>query len=112
MAGTLIYGADGFLPVETGGEIVAFEVIAAGEPQESGFHGGEELHDILSVAVGCVVVGRGKQGYEVEPIGPGVGGCNDKACICGWLDVWGGGQGQVILLPMAADGLTLCAGVD
>src|SRR5208283_4570587 len=40
---------DGFLPVETGGDGVAFEVIAAGKTKERRVHAGEQLHDVFAV---------------------------------------------------------------
>jgi hypothetical protein len=67
MSGPLRNVADGFLPVETFGDGIAFNVIAAGEAQELGLHVREQLHDVRSCAVRTIVVGRRKKRNILEP---------------------------------------------
>ena len=47
--------AEGLLPVETFGDGVAFQVVAAGEAEEGRVHVGQLLHQVDAVAVGAVV---------------------------------------------------------
>ena len=64
--------ADGLLPLEALVDVVAFEVVAAGETEEGGMHGGELLHEVDAVAVGGVLVGGREERDEREPGGAGV----------------------------------------
>ena len=64
--------ADGVLPFETLADGVAFEVVASGEAQEGGVHGGELFHDVDAVAVGAVVKGGREERDEAEPEGSGM----------------------------------------
>ena len=61
MAGPLVNRADRLFPVEPLGDRVAFQVVAAGHPQEGGLHVAHLLHQIDAVAVRAVVEGRRHQ---------------------------------------------------
>ena len=67
MAGPLLDGADGFLPVETLVEVIAFDVIAAGEAQKFRMHVREQLRDVGTVAIRAIVVGRREQRNLLKP---------------------------------------------
>ena len=82
--------ADGLLPIETGFEGVAFDVIAAGKTEEGWLHAGQHLHDVNTIAVGPVVKRRRKEGDQIEPHRarlvdgedePRFGGGRDAACF-------------------------------
>ena len=72
MGGAVDERADGLLPVEALADVVAFEVVAAGEAQECRVHAGELFHEVYSEAVGAVFVGGWEERDEVEPEGAGV----------------------------------------
>ena len=65
--GTVDPGADGLLPVEAVGDVVAFKIIAAGQAQEFGLHGGQQIHKVDAIAVGPVVIGGREERDEIEP---------------------------------------------
>ena len=67
MAGTLFDRANGFLPVETLIEGVALKVVAPGEPEECGFHGRQQFHNIGTVAVLAILVGGRKERNILQP---------------------------------------------
>ena len=66
--------ADGLLPVEARGDGAAFHVIAARKSQEGRLHVGQELHNVLPVAVGTIVPCRRKQRNHAEPHRAGAAG--------------------------------------
>ena len=75
VAGTLRDVADGFLPVETFVDAIAFEIIAAGEAQELRLHVREQLHDVRASAVRAIVVSRRKERNVLEPDRAGLARC-------------------------------------
>ena len=50
--------ADGLLPLEAFGDVVAFQIIAARQPQELWAHGSQLLHQVGAQPVGAIMVGR------------------------------------------------------
>ena len=69
MPGAVDPRADGLLPVEAVGDVFALKIVAAGQAQEVGMHGGEQIHDVGAIAVGAIVVGGRKERDEIEPDG-------------------------------------------
>ena len=61
MRGPVHEWADGLLPFDTFGNVIALEVIAAGEAEEGRTHGGQLLHQVNAIAVHAIVIGRWKQ---------------------------------------------------
>src|SRR5690606_36832651 len=73
VAGTLVDGTDGFPPLETRVDDVAFEVVAAGEAQKLRLHVDHHLHEIGAEAVGTVDASRREKGNKTQPRGAGLG---------------------------------------
>ena len=93
--------ADHFLPIETGLDPVAFEVVSPGEAQERGTHGGQLLHDVDAVPVRPAVIGGREQGNQLEP--------QSRGSVDGQLEMVLGGRGgisglhlELVLLPAAS----------
>jgi hypothetical protein len=72
VGGAVDQRADGLLPIEALGDVVALKIVAAGEAQEGRMHGGQLLHQVDAVAVGAVLIGGREERDEVEPEGAGV----------------------------------------
>ena len=72
MSGPIHQWADGLLPIEALVDVVALEIIPAGEAQKGGVHRRHLLHQINAKSVGAVVIGWRKQRNEIEPEGAGM----------------------------------------
>ncbi len=90
--------ADGLLPLVALREVVAFQIVAAGQAEERRVHRGQLLHQVDAVAVRAVVVGRREQGSEREVESTGL--CNRKheVVVRAWLHV-SRGKHRAVLLP-------------
>ncbi len=81
MRGAVDEWADGLLPIEAVGDVVAFKVVAAGEAQECRMHRGQLFHQVDAVAVHAIVIGGREEGDEVEPEGSGVADGEDQVIV-------------------------------
>ena len=71
MGGPVDERADGLLPLETLGDVVALKIVAAGKAQESRVHGGELFHQVDAVAVDAIVIGGREKRDELSQRVPG-----------------------------------------
>ena len=67
MAGAVDERADGLLPLEAIGKVLAFKEIAAGEAQDFRMESGELFHEIGAKAVGLIVPGGREEREQREP---------------------------------------------
>ena len=108
----LLERADRRLPVEAILEVGPFEVVATGKSQEARLHCRQQLHDVHTIAVRAVLVGRWKQRHEAEP---------DRAWLSRWRSRNGlsigrrqpaGLQRRGVLLPLRGDSRDVGSGPD
>ena len=111
VAGTEVRVADGLLPVEAVGEVVALEVVASGEAQELGIHVGHHLHEVGAQAVLAILEAGGKEGDTCELDAAGLVGDDEKAGILRVGLAVGGGELIVDLLPTASEAAHLGLGI-
>jgi len=109
MGGAIDHGADGLLPVVVVGDAVAFKIIAAGEAQEGGVHGGHLFHQVSAVAVGAVLVGGREERNEIEPESSGMSDGDGQVVVRGRLD-GAGFELEVDLLPAGGEAVDFSAG--
>ena len=69
-------------------DLIAFEIVAAGEPQELRPHVDEHLQQVGAEAVGLVPEGRRKQRDQAEPDRSGTIDGQDEARLCGRRERW------------------------
>ncbi len=112
VARSLIGIADGALPVEAVAEIIALEVVAAGEAQELRLHPAHHLHEILAESVRPVVERLREEHRFAQVIRSLIVGSDDKACVLRGLDLFGHGQLEALLLPVLPESVDLCGGKD
>ena len=103
VAGALGDIADGLLPVEARFDGVAFQVIAAGKAQEGRLHVGQQLHDVVAIAVRPVVVGGRKERDHAEPDRAFGGGRKHQLILggCGRLGIRG--EHRLVLFPVSGE---------
>ena len=99
VGGTVDERADGLLPVEALIDAISFKVIAAGEAEEGGVHGGEFFHEVYAEAIGAIFVGGWEEGDEAEPEGAGVLDGDFEVGGEGGFQGGGGFEGEGVLLP-------------
>jgi hypothetical protein len=102
MGRTVDERADGLLPFKVFVQVVALQIVAAGEAEEGWVHGGELFHQVDALAVGFAFVGRREERYEREPGGSGM--LYQKfQMVVGRGDECAGFESEVVLLPGAAE---------
>ena len=94
--------SDGFLPVETISDVIAFEVISTRETQKGRLHVGKFFHQVDSIAVRPIFVRRREERNHVERDRARVRDRKNEVIRGRRLDV-AGCERDVVLLPVAAD---------
>ena len=94
----LLQWSQRLLPVESVGDLIALEVIAARKAQELRLHVHEHLHEVGPEAVRLILERRRKQGDKTEPHRARPIHGEDEAGLGGRCDV-AGLQRQFVLLP-------------
>ena len=94
--------ADSLLPLEALVDVVALEIVAAGETEELRMHGGHFFHQIGAKAVGSIVVGGREQRDELQPKGSVVSSSDGK--VVGGRGLNGAGfELEGVLLPVRGE---------
>src|SRR5277367_3691114 len=100
--GAINHRPNRLLPLKALGDVVAFEIVAAGKAQEVRVHSGQLFHQVDTKAVGTVVVGRWKEGGEIKPEISGLIDGDEKMVVCSRRHA-SGAQHEFVLLPVATD---------
>ena len=98
---------DRLLPLEPVGDLIAFEVVASGKPQELRLHVDHHLHDVRTESVRLILERRREQRHQAEPDRAGAIDCEHVARLRGGCHL-AGLQREFVLLPgrrQSADGL-------
>jgi hypothetical protein len=75
-------GADGLLPLEAFGDVIAFQIIATRQPEKSWLHGGQLFHQVRTQAICAIMVGRREDGNHAEVEIPGMAGSQFEVILC------------------------------
>ncbi len=101
---TIDPGADCLLPLEALGDVIALEIIAAGQAQEFGMHGGQQIHQIGAETFLTIAVGWREDRDEAEMESAGLVGDQLEVIFCADGRDGAGLQREFVLLPVAGDG--------
>src|ERR1700753_985356 len=93
---------DRFLPYVAVGNMVAFKIVADGEPKESRIHRVQLFHQVDAVTVRAVVIGRWKERHEIEPKSRWFCDCHLEVVVRRNMD-GSGFQSEGVLLPFGRD---------
>src|SRR5207237_5700464 len=99
---TLLERPDCRLPVEAILVVRTFEVVPAGEAQETRLHRREQFHDVRAVAVRTVLIGGREERYQTEPDRSATA-CGDHEPVGSRRSELPGLQRRGVLSPLRSD---------
>ena len=70
------------LPVESLVDLIAFKIIATRQPQKLRMHSRHHLHQVRTVSIFAILVGRREQRHQIDPHLARVSYCQQQMILC------------------------------